>query len=470
MSNDTNTAGGHSAAWDRAMKAVGDKDTEALRTLVAARPDLAQKHDAKKFTLLNLAAWANAAQCAEVLLAAGAAIDAVDFDSNMPHHYAAENVCLEMLGLLLVAGAPVDAPGFNRTALFARMDDDAGQHGDYAYGNVLGLLLDFGADPNLDPETLSLAIYHDSWEYIALLLIYGGMPHTSGPRETHRLEELLLHAAGDYVKTEVMLYLIGQGANIKTCDALGRTPLHLVAGSTTANDTPEYHAEVITDLVRLGADASVKDSEGKTALNLSRAHDELPEVEAALVAAMQEAEMPWRCAWSSLLSGDLDALGRVLDARPEIVGSANMDGDTLLHLAPHDGGAAIRLLVELDADIEARNATGEMPLFNAVRRDRTDATLGAHKSATESSTDVLTVMGASLHARSKGGVTPLHVAAKFSRTQCLSERINDKAHLQDQAAAWQERRNTSAAKIDWRFTTNDARVKLKKLYPTILSG
>ena len=54
--------------------------------------------------------------------------------------------------------------------------------------------------------------------------------------------------------------------------------------------------------------------------------------------------------------------------------------------------------------------------------------------------------------------------------QCLSERMNDKAHLQEQVAAWQERRNASADKIDWRFTTDDARVKLKKLYPTILLG
>ena len=37
-------------------------------------------------------------------------------------------------------------------------------------------------------------------------------------------------------------------------------------------------------------------------------------------------------------------------------------------------------------------------------------------------------------------------------------------------AAWQERRNTSAAKIDWRFTTEEAHVKLKKLYPTVLPG
>jgi hypothetical protein len=54
--------------------------------------------------------------------------------------------------------------------------------------------------------------------------------------------------------------------------------------------------------------------------------------------------------------------------------------------------------------------------------------------------------------------------------QCLSERMDDKVHLQEQVAAWQQRRNASAVTIDWRFTTDDARIKLKKLYPTILPG
>ena len=54
--------------------------------------------------------------------------------------------------------------------------------------------------------------------------------------------------------------------------------------------------------------------------------------------------------------------------------------------------------------------------------------------------------------------------------QCLSERMSDKENLQKQVAAWQAKRNASAVKIDWRFTTDDARIKLKKLYPTILPG
>ena len=48
--------------------------------------------------------------------------------------------------------------------------------------------------------------------------------------------------------------------------------------------------------------------------------------------------------------------------------------------------------------------------------------------------------------------------------QCLAERMNDKTHLQEQVAAWQERRNAHAVTINWRFTTEDARIKLKRLY------
>ena len=52
--------------------------------------------------------------------------------------------------------------------------------------------------------------------------------------------------------------------------------------------------------------------------------------------------------------------------------------------------------------------------------------------------------------------------------QCLWERMDTKACLVEQVAAWESRRNASETRIDWRFTTADARIKLKRLYPTIL--
>lgn len=50
--------------------------------------------------------------------------------------------------------------------------------------------------------------------------------------------------------------------------------------------------------------------------------------------------------------------------------------------------------------------------------------------------------------------------------QCLDRRIDNKELLTSQAAAWQQNRNTHQAKIDWQFTTADARIKLKRLYPS----
>ena len=51
--------------------------------------------------------------------------------------------------------------------------------------------------------------------------------------------------------------------------------------------------------------------------------------------------------------------------------------------------------------------------------------------------------------------------------QCLDRRIPDLETLRREVAAWQERRNAAVGKVDWQFTTADARVKLKRLYPTI---
>jgi hypothetical protein len=51
--------------------------------------------------------------------------------------------------------------------------------------------------------------------------------------------------------------------------------------------------------------------------------------------------------------------------------------------------------------------------------------------------------------------------------QCLDRRLGDRATMEREVAAWVAARNTTAATIDWRFTTDDARIKLKRLYPAI---
>ena len=51
--------------------------------------------------------------------------------------------------------------------------------------------------------------------------------------------------------------------------------------------------------------------------------------------------------------------------------------------------------------------------------------------------------------------------------QCLNRRIPDQEALICEVAAWEARRNAAEATVEWRFTTTDARIKLKKLYPVL---
>jgi hypothetical protein len=50
--------------------------------------------------------------------------------------------------------------------------------------------------------------------------------------------------------------------------------------------------------------------------------------------------------------------------------------------------------------------------------------------------------------------------------QCLGRRLADVETLRREAQAWCEERNRLGASVDWRFTTADARTKLRKLYPS----
>jgi hypothetical protein len=51
--------------------------------------------------------------------------------------------------------------------------------------------------------------------------------------------------------------------------------------------------------------------------------------------------------------------------------------------------------------------------------------------------------------------------------QCLDRRVPDLETLQAEVAAWQKQRDAAAGKLDWRFTTQEARIKLKRLYPSL---
>ena len=51
--------------------------------------------------------------------------------------------------------------------------------------------------------------------------------------------------------------------------------------------------------------------------------------------------------------------------------------------------------------------------------------------------------------------------------QCLARRLANVATLTQEVAAWEQQRNQAQGTIDWRFTTAEARIKLKRLYPIL---
>src|SRR5580658_3730716 len=74
----------------------------------------------------------------------------------------------------------------------------------------------------------------------------------------------------------------------------------------------------------------------------------------------------------------------------------------------------------------------------------------------------------------EAGWTPAFAGAGMAESelgvvssQCLDRRIPDKQTLIEEVAAWEDDRNKNHAKADWQFTTADARIKLKRLSPTL---
>jgi len=61
---------------------------------------------------------------------------------------------------------------------------------------------------------------------------------------------------------------------------------------------------------------------------------------------------------------------------------------------------------------------------------------------------------------------PITIEFSILQRQCLNRRIPDQQTLREEVAAWQKRRNAEAGAVSWRFTTADACIKLKRLYPS----
>lgn len=72
----------------------------------------------------------------------------------------------------------------------------------------------------------------------------------------------------------------------------------------------------------------------------------------------------------------------------------------------------------------------------------------------------------SLHPEHGSWLNVAEVELNVMDRQCLNRRIDSMDVLAREVGAWQASRERIQARVDWQFTTGDARLKLKRLYPT----
>jgi ankyrin repeat protein len=407
--------------WNRAIGYVERGDTEGLRELLKGSPSLAQMRDSEGTTLLHEAALMDGEECARVLLEAGADMEACeDGYGDRPLHVAAREQCPNVLRLLLDAGADVDALSYNEEA-FLFLPDSPGHTalGEIAYdenhyetyGPVVRMLLEHDANQDLGSAN---PIYWAVWngdEVVTRLLLENGLDHN--------LDELLLTAAAKGISFAILL-LSQVGANIAAKNDSQETVLHLILPTLSENSVFDADSvQRVEMIIGLGADSTALDVKGRTPLEMDVDWEELPQLQAVMTKAMQDAATPWRQALHAVLSGDLESLGRTLASHPELISAADGDGNTLLHHAPHNSGAAVLFLLMHDAEIEARNTAGETPLFSAVRKDCSNMPSYSYIFSSDTSASALMYAKASVMALNKEGLTPLHLAASLNRAWFL---------------------------------------------------
>ncbi len=307
--------------------AAGCHELEILRLLLRHGANL-EARDSQGLTPLHYATLANTMEPLRLLLEAGANPHARDKKGRTPLFYGVQYECPECAELLLEAGAEPDAAtkeNASPLAMAAR----------WGYGELFHRLLALGADPHR-VQTNGRTLLHECWgdrdgSIFHTLLSLGLAPDardadgrsvlmatTHSPERVRQLLERgcgdINHAAKDGStalheaalwgrSSEAISVLLEHGANPLAQDAAGRLPLHLAVctsaratrwlleagspvnacdkeGNSVLHYASQYHRlspaeqeEIVTLLLRHGADTSATNAEGKTAGDLADPED-----------------------------------------------------------------------------------------------------------------------------------------------------------------------------------------------------
>lgn len=346
--------------------------TDVVKRLLREDPEWVTVADANGLSALHLAARGGYARMVAALLEAGAAIDPDAHDSWSPLAYATAGGHLDSMRMLLEYAAKTERGSGQESRNVALI---------VAYESknrpAIRLLLDFGADPNLENGHDIGSVLHrvacdGDVEMVRLFLDQGGNIELKNP-----LGLTPLQLAAEAGQTAVVRLLLARKADVNDKSGAGKTSLHYAAR--------QKYSDVASLLLAAGAEVDAADSEGQTPL------------------------------WEAVEGESTETLRFLLQHKANPRAAAN-DGSQPLHNAARMNNAlAVTLLLKHGAGVEAKDGDGQTPLNLAAARGHVEAV------------EALLAGGAAANAADGDGWTPLHWAVRAGSVGAVKALLDHKA-------------------------------------------
>ena len=437
------------AAGDTALAIVYKKPTESASASIAAALLLAgaeplrgdftyfetsvlKRNPGMRFeegrTPLHIASEKGHSGYVSYLLSKNVPVNVKDVASSTPIHEAVRNGMIDCTELLLKAGAdpdPKDASGntplhlvmplATRSAIFAKLlaaGADPNQKDNYGEtplhiaarlgmsDDIIEALISSGGDTNERNKRgvtpLSLAIERKQLAQANLFVRLGADIHAEDIDGNTALSKAI--SSGIEMIQSVIL-----PSNVQTRDSQGRTPLHIAVMG-------KADPEVLNYLISIKADVNARDKNGDSPIHIAVRNNDRASGE-ILLAYGADVFTP-NVSGESALKDALTRMGGRQDwvLNSNVIKSADGAGNTPLHLAAEwQLTQVVAFIVEKGGDINARNANGETPLFNAVKADSGETIRAMISGSAEKKADI--------NARDFLGNSTLHACIRWAASR-----------------------------------------------------